>query len=326
MRAVIVETPGGIERLVHKDVPDPVAGPGEVLIEVAYAAANWGDTQKRRGVYPDPVSYPAIIGLEVSGIIRATGDGVDGLKPGQRVAAITGPSMLGGYAELCTVGAAYVIPLADEIPLETGAAFPVVSLTAYHLLHSAHQTRQGERILVHAIGGGVGLALTQLGMLAGATVIGTVGGPGKGARATACGAALVIDRSQDDFVAKTLEHTNGEGVDLVIDSLGGDILPRSFDCVRTYGRIINIGEAAGYPDFDIRPKLYENSTSLAGFEVLHAMKHPALWRAGIEYVVKQLQAGRLNIPVEKIFPFEKVRDMHQTFEKRGISGKLLLKI
>jgi NADPH2:quinone reductase len=324
MRAIVVEATGGPQALVERDVPEPVVGPGEVIIDVAYAAANWSDIQKREGVYPDQVSYPAIIGLEVSGRIAGLGEGVRGLRRGQSVAAITAPSMLGGYAERCKASARFVFPLPEAISLQTGAAFPVVGLTAWHLLHTAHNVRKGEVVLVHAIGGGVGLMLTQLAVAAGARVIGTVGSPGKARRALEYGASQVIDRPREDFVEAALTFTGGRGVDLVIDSLGADILPRSFDALRHYGRIINIGEAAGYPDFDVRPKLYERSTSLAGFEVLHAAHDPAQWRRGVRAVLGGIRSGALKVPIEGIFSFDQVRDMHRKLEGRGVSGKLLL--
>jgi NADPH2:quinone reductase len=326
MRAIEVVGPGGIDRLVHADLPEPRAGAGEVAIDVAYAAANWSDIQKREGVYPEPVAYPAVIGLEVSGTVAAVGADVEGLAVGQRVAAITGPHMLGGYAETCVVGAAFVIPLPDDIPLEAGAAFPVATLTAYHLLHSAYRLAPGETVLVHAIGGAVGLAVTQLAVAAGATVIGTVSRAGKGDRALRYGARLVIDRSGQDFVEETRRFTGGKGVDLVIDSLGADVLPKSIGLLRTYGHAINIGEAAGYPDFDIRAKLYENSTSMAGFEVLHAMRVPGVWQAGIDAVLGSLACGTLEMPVEGVFPFDAVQDLHRRLESRTVSGKLLLQI
>jgi NADPH2:quinone reductase len=326
MRAFVVETPGGVEHLLERDLPEPKPGPGEVAIDVAFAAANWSDIQKREGVYPDPVKYPAVIGLEVSGHIAALGDGVRQLKVGQRVAAITGPTMLGGYAERCVVGEPYVIPLPEALSFEIGAAFPVGTLTAYHLLNSAYRLKRGQTVLVHAIGGAVGLLLTQIAVARGATVIGTVGNRGKGERAKAYGASLVIDRSREDFVAATNAFAGGRGVDLVIDSLGADILPRSFDVLKTYGHVINIGEAAGYPDFDIRPKLYERSTSLAGFEVLHALRAPARWKAGLRYVIDGLLDGSLEVPIEGIFDLADVRDLHRKLESRTVSGKLLLKV
>lgn len=326
MRAVEIPSPGGSDRLHLTEVADAVAEPGRVLIRVAYAAANWSDVQKREGVYPDPIAYPAVIGLEVSGHIEAVGAGVEGLEAGQRVAAITGPTMLGGYAEKCAVGADFVIPLPDTISLELGAAFPVVSLTAYHLLNSAHSLQPGETVLVHAIGGAVGLAVTQMAVARGATVIGTASSFAKAERARGYGAHLVIDRSESDFAEAVVAFTQGQGIDLVIDSLGGDVLPRSIDLLRTYGHAINIGEAAGYPDFDIRARLYKNSTSLAGFEVLHAMRVLGLWRKGIEHVLDALIAGRLQIPIADTFAFERVREMHEKLESRSVSGKLLLKM
>jgi len=326
MRAISVDRPGGRERLRLIERPVPVPAAGEVLIRVAYAAANWGDIQKRQGIYPDPVEYPAILGGEVSGVIAMLGDGVRRFKAGQRVAALCGPRMLGGHADYVSVPAEYLLPVPAALSMKTAATLPVAGLTAYHLLHSAHRVKRGETILVHAIGGSVGLALAQLGTLAGATLIGTVGSPAKVRRPRRHGAALVIDRSRQDFVAAAMKFTRGRGVDLVIDSLGGDILPRSFDALRTYGRVINIGEAAGEPDFSVRKKLYERSTSLSGFEMLHAVPGSAVWRRGVDAVMSMAATGRLKIPVAGIFPLADCARMHATFEGRGTSGKLLLEV
>lgn len=326
MRAMIVREPGGYEKLSLVDRPAPSPGPGEVATAVVYAGLNWGDIQKRQGIYPDPIDYPAIIGLEVSGTIRAIGSGVEGLKVGQRVAAITGPRMLGGYAEQCVVPAEYVMPLPDAVSFEVGAAFPAAALTAWHLLTTASEVGRGTRLLVHAAGGGVGLMLVQLAAERGAMVIGTVGSSAKAARPLALGAAHVIDRSTQDFVAETMRLTDGEGVDLVIDSLGADILERSFDCLRPFGRVINIGEAAGEPHFNIRKKLYERSTSLAGFEFLHARPGSANWQAGIREVVARVADGRLQVPIEGIYPLESAAEAQARLESRGVKGKLLLRV
>jgi len=175
MRAIVVEAPGGLEKLSLVDRPVPPAGPGEVQIKVAFAGVNWGDIQKRQGLYPDPIPYPAVIGLEVSGVVEALGPGVEGLACGQRAAAITGPGMLGGYAEWCVVPREYVIALPDAVALETAAAFPASALTAWHLLTTAAKVERGTRVLVHAIGGAVGLMLTQIASERGATVIGFYG-------------------------------------------------------------------------------------------------------------------------------------------------------
>ena len=326
MQAVVVEQPGGLENLHLVEVPKPDPVPGAVQVRIAYAGCNWSDIQKRQGVYPDPVDYPVILGAEVSGIVSALGRGVRNRRVGDRVAAIAGPAFAGGFAEYCAVDSRYVMPLPSGLSLQLGAAFPVVALTAYHLLHSACRLRRGETVLVHAIGGAVGLMLTQMAVRKGAAVIGTVGTPAKAAAALACGADLVVDTNRDDFVEAALEFTNGRGVDLVIDSLGADVLPRSFDALRTYGRVINIGEAAGYPDFDIRPKLYERSTSLAGFELHHARPGSPRWARGVRYVLDGLDGGWLDVPVQGIHALDDVRAAQRRLEGRGVAGKLLLEV
>ena len=326
MRAIVVQNPGGLDALCLKDLAAPVPGPEDVLVEVAYAACNWSDLQKREGVYPTPVAYPAVLGLEVSGYIRQVGEKVKKFRAGDRVAAITGPHLLGGYAEFCCIHQNYVISLPQELSWQLGAAFPVVSLTAYHILHTAHRIRKGQIILVQSIGGGVGLMLLQLALAAGAQVIGTVGSEQKASRAREFGAHLVIDRSEEEFVEAVLAYTHGKGVDLVIDSLGGNTLKQSFDVLRPYGRVINIGEASGYPDFDIRAKLYERSTSLAGFEILHAQPGSKLWRKGVDTILDGFVSERLKLPVAACFSLQDARKAHELLQQRGVQGKVLLSV
>jgi NADPH:quinone reductase len=224
------------------------------------------------------------------------------------------------------VPADYVLPVPPEMDLRRAAAFPVAGLTAWHLLHSAHRIRRGETVLVHAAAGAVGLALTQLAVAAGARVIGTVGSAAKADAPLRCGAARVVVRGEEDFVAAAMEETAGRGVDLVIDSLGSDVLERSFDALRTYGRVINIGEAAGEPHFPIRRKLYERSTSLAGFEVLHARPGSRRWRISARKVVGLVAAGALDVPISDVLPMSAVREAQRLLEGRGTTGKVLLDV
>ncbi len=326
MRALVLSGPGDIDRFALETLPTPEPRGKEIGIKVRFAGVNWGDIQKRRGTYPDPIHYPTVIGLEVSGLVEAIGPAVTGFRIGQRVAAITGPEMLGGYADRCIVPADYAIALPESIPLDLAAAMPAAAITAWHLLHSAHRLRRGETLLIHAIGGSVGLMLTQLARLKGAQVIGTVGSPGKAERPLEFGAHHVIDRSDKDFVAEVMRVTRGRGVDLVIDSLGAEILERSFDVLRPFGRVINIGEAAGYPNFDIRAKLYQRSTSLAGFEFLHARPGSPGWRRGIKAILGFLADGRLRMPIEAILPLAQAGKAHRLLESRQVSGKLLLDV
>jgi NADPH2:quinone reductase len=324
VRGVLVRAPGGPDVLEVTVLPAPLLARGEVLIRVDYAATNWGDVQKRQGIYPDPVRYPVVLGAEVAGVVTAVGPGVSRVLVGQRIAALCGPGLTGGYAELVAVPSDYVIRIPQSLSLAAAAAAPLAMLTAYHLLSTAYSLRAGERVLIHAAAGSVGLALVQITRLKGATAIGTVGRASKVPLPYEHGASLVIDRSRDDFVPAVMEFTAGRGVDLVIDSLGGQVLPRSFDALRPYGHLINIGEASGEPDFPVRKKLYERSTSMAGFELLHAQPGSAAWERGVRWVFTRLASGELSMPISEVLPLDDVRTAHERFERGETAGKMLL--
>lgn len=326
MRAVQVSAPGGRERLSITDLPTPVLAPGHVLVAMDYAACNWGDIQKRQGIYPDPVSYPAVLGAEGAGRVMACGAGVRGFREQPRVALIGGPSMAGCFAEYVSVPQEYVFALPPELGSREAAVLPVAALTAWHLLHSAHSIRRGERILVHAASGGVGLALVQIARNAGARVFGTVGSQAKAALPLSLGADRVYARNDEDFVAALMRDTAGKGVDLVIDSLGASELERSFGVLRPFGRLINIGEAAGEPDFDIRKALYRRSTFMAGFELLHAKPGSRRWRHGVTKVIAAVLEKRLQMPVAAEFALEDIAEAQALLEGRGTIGKVLIRI
>ena len=321
MRAVVVDQPGGIETLVAREVPEPEAGPDEVLIETAYCGCNWADLQRRQGTYPHPVDYPHIMGREVSGTVVALGANASDLAVGDRVIAI--PSS-GGYAERCIAPARLVSRLPDAVPFDIGAAFQVQALTAYHMLHTVHATEPGETVLLHAAAGGVGLFAIQLAVRAGATVMGTVGTKGKEAKALDYGAARVVNLLEDDFVAAAREMTNGEGVDLAIDSLGAATLDRTFDAVRALGHIINIGEAEGTPYPNIRERMLPRSQTFTRFSLGNVMDRPDLWVRGIDYVLAALENGWLDVPIVDRIPFENAAEAHRRLESRQVTGKLLL--
>lgn len=210
--------------------------------------------------------------------------------------------------------------------MEQAATFPVVCLTAWHLLNTAYRLKPGETVLIHAIGGGVGLVLTQIARAVGAIVIGTVGTAGKGERAKAFGARAVFDRNSGDFVEEVRSITNGVGVDLVIDSVGGDVLNKSFDVVKPFGRIINIGEASGYPQFDIREAVYRRSSSFSGFELLHAISASSRRGEAVKTLVDDLTANRLHLPIERVFELAQVTEMLDLLESRQVSGKLVVRV
>jgi NADPH:quinone reductase len=322
MRAAIVNRPGGLDVLEIRETPEPAPAPGEVLIDVAYCGCNWADIQRRQGIYPHPVDYPHVMGREVSGTILSLGAGVGNFALGERVIAILPNS--GGYAERCTAPIGLVTRLPAAIPLDVGAAFQVQALTGYHMLHTLRRTVAGETVLLHAASGGVGLFATQLAVKAGATVIGTVGTSGKEARPLDYGAARVVNLNQENFVAVALEMTDGEGVDIAIDSLGAKTLDRTFDAVRTLGQIINIGEAEGTPYDNIRDRVLQRSQSFTRFSLGHVMERPDLWSRGMEYVLAALEDGFLEAPIVDRFPLDDVAEMHRRLESRQVTGKLLL--
>ncbi len=321
MRAVVVDRPGGIEALVVREVPEPEAGPDEVLVETAYCGCNWADLQRRQGTYPHPVDYPHIIGREVSGTVTALGPGVGGLAVGDRVIAI--PSS-GGYAERCIAPARLVSRLPDAVALDVGAAFQVQALTAFHMLHTVRATAPGETVLVHAAAGGVGLFVIQLAVRAGAAVIGTVGTAGKEAKALAVGAARVVNLNEGDFVAAALETTEGAGVDLALDSLGAATLDRTFDAVRALGHIINIGEAEGEPYPNIRERMLPRSQTFTRLSLGNVMDRPDLWRRGMDVILAALADGWLDVSIVDRIPFEDAAEAHRRLESRAVAGKLLL--
>lgn len=324
MRAVVVKTPGGLDELAQMEMPNPIPGAGEVLVRVAYCGLNWADTMLRRGTYPHPVPYPVIPGVEVSGTIAAVGAGVTKFRPGDRVAAFHEKG--GGYAELFRTIEDWTIPIPDALTLEAAASFPVQALTAWHMLHTVGRVHEGDFVLVHAIGGGVGLWCTQLAVRAGAKVIGTIGTPGKDRKATEFGASRVVLNEVEDFVAVAAEMTGGRGVALAIDLLGARTLDRTFDAVRKLGHIISIGEAEGLPYQNIRERILPRSQTFTRFHLGHVDPQSREWAAGLADVIGGLADGSLRAPIEAVYPLEEARAMQAHIELRKLSGKLLLRI
>jgi len=324
MKAVIVKQPGGLEQLRVVKVPDPSVGRGEVLIDVAFCGLNWADTMIRVGTYPHPFTYPAIPGLEAAGRIGAIGQDVGNLKIGDRVVGFNEKG--GGYAEKFVVSKDWVIPLPAGMPIEVGAAFPVQSLTAYHMLHTVARIDRGDWILVHAIGGGVGLYCTQLAVKAGAHVIGTVGSPGKDTRALEYGAERVVLRTTEDFEAVVLDLTGGNGVDLVIDSLGARTLDRSFNVVHKLGKVISIGEAEGVPYSNIRERLLPRSLTFTRFHIGHVDPTSSVGQQAVRYVMSAILEGWLKVPIAGIYELAQAADMQARIASRQLSGKLLLRV
>lgn len=325
MRALVLEAPDGRrESMAIKNLPNPQPGSGEVVVAVAYAGCNYADTMMRTGIYPHPKGYPMVAGIEMSGTVHAIGPGVTHLMPGDRVAAFC--ENAGAFAEHCVIEASRVVKIPDSMGLDVAAAFFVQGLTAWHLLHTVSTTKAGDVVLVHAIGGGVGLYLTQLGVQAGATVLGTVGTPGKERRALDWGATVVALRAEQDFCAMANDFTKGQGVDKVIDSTGGSILDRSFDCIRPLGHVVSYGEAEGKPYPNLWERLVRKSLTFTRLHIGHIDSASAAWTEGAKQVMQMIDAGSVRVPIEGVYDLEHAYDMYQRLESRSVAGKLLLRI
>ena len=324
MRAILITAPGVENNLSIVEVQEPSPGPGQVLIDVAYGGCNFADTMIAKGTYPHPKGYPIVGGLEISGRIAGLGPGVDGVAVGDRVAAFSEEA--GGFAERCVAPAEKLVPIPDAMSLEVAATFPIQALTAWHMLHNVSVTRAGDVILLHAIGGGLGLFATQLAVQAGATVIGTVGTRGKEKRALECGAALVINRQDEDFVAAVMAFTRGRGVGKLIDSTGASILDRSFACIRKLGHVVSYGEAEGRPLPNLWERLVAKSLTFTRFHLGHVDFGSDKWRRSLDEVVGGIAEGRLKVHIEAVFPFEQAGEMLDRLSSRQVSGKLILAV
>lgn len=325
MKAVIFDRPDGAPGSTRvAEVDPPQAGPGQVLLNVAVAGLNFADLMMRTGVYPHPKGYPLVAGLEMAGIVAEVGPGVTTLSVGDRVAAFSEDA--GAFAEACAVPEERCVLLPERVPLEVGAAFFIQGLTAWNLLHGVSTTRPGDWLLIHAIGGGVGLYLTQLAKAAGAHVIGTVGTPGKEARALDYGADIVVNRNDADFLAIAMEATRGRGVDKVVDSVGASVLERSFDAIRPLGHVVSYGEAEGKPYDTLWERLVPKSLTFTRMHLGHLDYQSDQWARGVAAVLGGIEAGTIQVPIEGRYALADVGDMFAALASRKTAGKLVLQI
>ncbi|WP_370968434.1 zinc-binding dehydrogenase [Amycolatopsis sp. cg9] len=309
MRAVWLREFGGPEVLVPGDAPDPVAGPGQVLVEVAFVNTTFVETQFRAGA-PGPfrVTPPVIPGNGVGGVISAVGEGVDPGLAGQRVVTSTGGS--GGYAQRVAVDAAAVFAVPPALELDAAVAVLADGRTATGLVH-ATRVRPGDRVLVEAAAGGVGGLLVQLSKAAGATVIGAAGGPAKAARVP--GADTVVDYLAPDWAAAVGE------VDVVFDGVGGSIGAAAFGLLRRGGRMAVYGLASGS-----WAEVSEEDAAARGVSLVRSIGSPAELRAFTESALAEAAAGRLVPVIGQRFPLEQAAAAHAAIESRTTVGKTLL--
>jgi putative PIG3 family NAD(P)H quinone oxidoreductase len=323
MRAVIVATPGGPEQLHVGDVPDPVARDGEIVVRVAGAGINRADLLQRQGLYPPPPGASEILGLEASGVVAGLGPGVDTFAVGDRVMLLVEG---GGYAELVAVRASQAVRVPDNIDLIDAGGIPEVFITAHDALFTRGRLRDGETVLVHGGGGGVGTAAIQLAHRQGCRVLVTAGSAEKLDRCTSLGADAGINYRTEDFVARTRKLTDGRGADVVLDIMGASYLGRNIEAVAVDGRIVVIGMQGGtHSDLDLgammRRRILLISTSLRSRP---AAQKAAIVTAFAADVVPALVSGHMQAVVDRVLPLTDAAEAHRLIEAGEVVGKVVL--
>ncbi|RYG71774.1 quinone oxidoreductase [bacterium] len=323
MQAILVEEYGGPEKLVWKEVRTPEPGPNQVRVSMRTAGVNFSDVYIRRG---GGASYgaqlPFVAGREGSGVVDALGEGVTGLKIGDRV-SYTG--VMGSYGEMNIVPAEALIPLPEELSFEVGASFPLQGMTAHYLLHEFRQLKVGETVLIHAAAGGMGLLLCAWAKQMGMRVIGTVSSDEKAERARQAGADEIIFYTREDFAPAVLKLTSGEGAHLIIDGVGKTTFKGDLQCAAIRGNIAVFGSASGpagsLTPADLMPRgLSLHSGTLALFT---RSRDELLMRANA--VLKGLNEGWLDFTPAHVFPIQEAAKAHELMESRGSTGKIILK-
>lgn len=325
MRCVEISRPGAPEVLVPAERPLPVPAAGEVLIRVVAAGVNRPDVIQRQGAYPPPPGASDIPGLEVAGTVAAVAAGVEGLKPGDTVCAlVTG----GGYAEYCTAAASSCLPLPQGYDFVRAAGLPETFFTVWHNVFQRARLQPGESFLVHGGSSGIGTTAIQLAKAFGAKVFATAGSPEKCQACRDLGADRAIDYKQEDFAAVIAAETGGKGVDVILDMVGGDYLPRNVKSLATEGRLVNIAFLNGSKvELNFMPVMLKRLT-LTG-STLRPQSAAAKARIAAELrerVWPLLSEGRLAPVIAARFPLAKAAAAHQLMESSAHIGKIILDV
>ncbi|HEU4630807.1 MAG TPA: quinone oxidoreductase [Gemmatimonadaceae bacterium] len=321
MHAVRVHEAGGAEALRYEEVPVPEPKAGEALVRLDAVGVNFIDVYKRMGRYPLPL--PATLGEEGAGTVVAVGEGVRDVREGDRVAWA---SVLGAYAEYAVVPAARLVPLPDGVTAVQGAALMLQGMTAHYLASSTYPLREGDRCLVHAAAGGVGLLLVQIAKRRGAHVIGTAGSEEKAALARAAGADATIVYTRQDFAAETRRITGGARLDVVFDSVGQTTFLAGLDLLRPRGMMVLFGQSSG-PVAPVDPQLLNRKGSLfltrPTLRDYVATRDELLWRA--RELFEWVAAGTLSVRIGAEYPLAEAAEAHRALEGRRTTGKVLLR-
>jgi putative PIG3 family NAD(P)H quinone oxidoreductase len=325
MFAITQTGPGGPQTLQWTEVPDPVARPGEVVVDVVASAVNRADTMQRQGQYPPPPGASEIIGLECSGRVAEVGEGVTGLAVGDEVCALLAG---GGYAERVAVPAAQVMPVPPGVDLVDAGGLPEVACTVWSNIVMAGRLAAGETFLVQGGSSGIGTHAIQVAKALGARVAATAGAPDRMERCRELGADIVIDY-HDDVPARLAEATDGHGADVILDNMGAQGLAANLDSLANDGRLLIIGLQGGAKaelnlGALIRKRASITAMGLRGRPVDGPHGKAAVCAAVVERVWPMLADGRVRPVVHERVPLAEAARAHAALEAGGVVGKLLL--
>jgi NADPH2:quinone reductase len=325
MKVVDVPQPGGPEALVLAERPVPEPGSGEVLIKVAAAGLNRADTLQRRGFYPSPAGVPSYPGLEVSGTIDALGDGVSEFKVGDAVCALLAG---GGYAEYCRVDAGQVLPIPGSLDMIEAASLPEAMFTVWSNVFGFGRLQPGETLLVHGGSSGIGVAAIQLAAVLGHTVFTTAGSDAKCRFCESLGARRAIDYKTEDFVAEIAKATDGRGVNVVLDMVGGSYVARNLQVLAPAGRLVMIATQGGAKgEIDVL-RILQQRLVITGSTLRprSAQFKRSIRDQLLQRVWPLLTQGRIRPVVDSVFALAEAGKAHARMEGGEHKGKIILTV
>jgi putative PIG3 family NAD(P)H quinone oxidoreductase len=325
MRAILVREFGGPERLELATVEAPRLEPGQVEIDVVATALNRADLLQRRGLYPPPPGASELLGLECAGLVRATHGDAGPFRPGDRVMALLGG---GGYAERVAVPHEQVMPIPPGLTFEQAAAVPEAFLTASEALFESGKLSTGEWVLIHAAAGGVGSAAVQLARQVGAKVIACAGSASKLEWLRELGADVVVNHREQDFEAVCRDQTDGRGVDVVLDFIGGAYAERHQRCLAEAGRWVVLGMLGGMEAKLDLSRILRRRLCITG---LVMRSRPVADKAAIvrrfsERFLKLFEGGALLPQLDRMYPLAEARAAHERMEQNENIGKIVLRV
>lgn len=323
MTAIAISAKGGPEVLAPVTVAVPKAGPGQVLIKVAAAGVNRPDVLQRKGLYPAPKGHSELPGLEAAGTVAAVGEGASRFKPGQSVMALLNG---GGYAEYAIADEGSAIAIPAGLSVLEAAAIPETFFTVWHNVFQRGALKSGETFLVHGGTSGIGVTAIQLAKAFGARVLTTAGSKVKCEACVALGADVAIDYTSEDFAEVVKAQTQGRGVDLILDMVGGDYIDRNIRSLADDGRLVNIAYQKGSTasiDF-MRVMLKRLTLTGSTLRVRTSAVKASIAAEVAEKALPLVTAGTVKVPVDSTFPLAQASSAHARMEESAHIGKIVL--